>query len=959
MNKNRVSMLRQYLQRAGARPGGDGDGTPAGGVWLVEQGQLNIFMVSGSGREHLCSVDGGQIFVFPAIGADAPYALVAAPSPQTRYWVMDRQAFAGLLDDADGALLLAPLIDPLLLTLARPAPPRPRGLVPLAAGGRAATAEQALPVGAQTDGLWMCLSQGQGRYLGRFALPPLMPLPLDGWLQLDADSTLACLSTPQVCAAFTGLELLEGIETWTRMALLCAMEQTQQNEIDELNRLQQKTDMGRRAMADALGNLATLFERPGAEAGAGGDALLGACRLIGQSLGLSFNTPAGGLDGGKPQDAVKALADAAGVRSRSVALKGEWWRKDNGPLLVFTEAERRPLALLPLSGGRYQALAPGGGDSTVVDAEFAGQLSRFAYMFYRKLPSKKLAIGDILGFMVRGIHAEIAGIALIGILAALLGIAIPIATGHLFDTVFPAAEHAQMLHVVAMLFVASVVNLLFEATRSLLMLRVEGKASSDLQAAVWDRVLKLPMPFFRDYAAGDLALRINGINEIRQALSGTVIASLVNGVFSILNIFLMFYYSPTLGALALLLVLVAMAFNVTLAYFRVRVASAASALNGLAAGRVLEYLSGIAKLRMTGSEGRAFANWSGSFAMQKRLTMRAGTLANMSRVFSAVFPLLCSAAIFSCLAWSGFEQDRARLSTGDFIAFSAVFTLFMNAMLNLVQNALTLVDIAPTYQRTRPILETLPEVDENKADPGKLSGAIELSNVSFAYAADAAPILRDISLSIRAGEFVALVGASGSGKSTLLRLLLGFETPSRGAIYYDAHNLKDVDVGAVRRQLGVVLQGGRIMNGDIFTNIIGSSTLSLAQAWEAARACGLDEDIQAMPMGMHTLVGDGGGTLSGGQRQRLLIARAIARQPGIIYFDEATSALDNQTQAVVSASMEKLRATRVVIAHRLSTVMNADRIFVLEQGRVVQSGTYQELMQQAGLFSELAKRQIA
>jgi ABC-type bacteriocin/lantibiotic exporter with double-glycine peptidase domain len=270
----------------------------------------------------------------------------------------------------------------------------------------------------------------------------------------------------------------------------------------------------------------------------------------------------------------------------------------------------------------------------------------------------------------------------------------------------------------------------------------------------------------------------------------------------------------------------------------------------------------------------------------------------------------------------------------------------------------TVLAIVPLYERAKPILHSLPEVDAAKADPGRLRGDIEVSHLSFSYqAADGPQILRDLSLSIRAGQFVAIVGPSGSGKSTLLRCLLGFEQPSSGAIFYDGQDMSVVDITAIRRQLGVVLQNGQILPGDIFKNIVGASGLTLDDAWEAARLCGLEQDIKDMPMGMHTVVVGGG--LSGGQQQRLLIARAIVHKPRIIYFDEATSALDNKTQALVSASLEQLDATRIVIAHRLSTVRNADLIVVLEGGLVREQGTFEQLMERNGLFAQLAARQIA
>jgi ATP-binding cassette subfamily C protein len=303
--------------------------------------------------------------------------------------------------------------------------------------------------------------------------------------------------------------------------------------------------------------------------------------------------------------------------------------------------------------------------------------------------------------------------------------------------------------------------------------------------------------------------------------------------------------------------------------------------------------------------------------------------------------------------------EKFRMTTGDFVALSAIFMNILSAMLQLSGASLELMIIFPLAERLRPIVQTLPEFDEAKAHPGDLSGEIEVHHVTFRYLKDGPAILKDLSLRIRPGEYVALVGGSGSGKSTLLRLLLGFEKPESGSVFYDGHDLTSLDIREVRQQLGVVLQSSKLMPTDIYRNIIGSRNLTVNDAWEAARMAGLDRDIKNMPMGMHTVVSEGGGTFSGGQRQRLMIARALVNKPRIIFFDEATSALDNETQRVVTQSMDSMQATRIVIAHRLSTIINADRIFVLHLGELVQSGSYAELMSEGGLFAELAKRQLA
>lgn len=961
------AQLRQ-LGRGGGQRGLQLIGTdhPA---WFIERGTVDVFLLAaseagGAGvREHLFSVGAGQLLVFPAESGVEQEALAVLPGPDTQYRVIERAPLRAALEQAGApaaAALIGQLIDQIGQGFRDSAPPK---CVPLEPGARSTGADQTLALAPAAAGMWLDLRAGQASYFGHTALAVgrLQPLPPNTWLTLSADSQLLAADSAQAAASLSCGALLAAADSMFSLLLHAAIRHKRKREAEELDRLEKKRAIGRQAMADALGSFVSLFnlrQRAGVQL-EGGDYLLNACQLIGARMGIAFKAAPPAVAGAKRRDPVRDIAQASGVRTRIVALKNAWWRNDNGPLLVFPEAGGNAFALLPLRKGGYEAINALTQEKFPVTAEFAEAIRPFAYTFYAGLPSRKLSLWDVLRFVAFGIRRDIVTVAAIGMLSALLGMAIPLASGHLFDNVFPAADRGQMVQIVLVLFIASLVTLLFEATRALAMLRIEGKAGSDLQAAVWDRVLSLPVPFFRDYSAGDLATRINGINEIRRALSGTVISSLVSGLFSVMNVFLLFYYSARLAWLAIALVLVAIAFNLVIGHFSLRIRRRAADVNGKVAGRVLEFLSGITKLRITGSESRAFANWAADFALQKRLALRAGRLANVSSMFNAAFPVASNALIFACIGIALAEYEGFKFSTGDFIAFNAAWTIFLDSALSVVRTCIEVQSIASTYERTRPILETEPEVDQSKAYPGELLGAIELSKVRFAYTPDGPLILDDVSLSIKPGEFVALVGASGSGKSTLLRLMLGFEQASQGGIYYDGHNLDEVDIGAVRRQLGVVLQGGRVMSGDIYTNIVGATALTRDDAWEAARACGLDQDINAMPMGMHTLLSDGAGTLSGGQRQRLLIARAIVNKPRIIFFDEATSALDNQSQATVSASMEQLRATRVVIAHRLSTIINADRIYVLEKGKIVQCGTYEQLMCQDGLFAELAKRQMA
>jgi ATP-binding cassette subfamily C protein len=501
----------------------------------------------------------------------------------------------------------------------------------------------------------------------------------------------------------------------------------------------------------------------------------------------------------------------------------------------------------------------------------------------------------------------------------------------------------------------AVLAALLQIVQGTAMLRVQSRIDSSVQAALWDRLLKLPLPFYRQFTAGDLGTRVMGVTAIRKILSGYVVNTMLTFLFSAFNLALLFFYSTTLALLAVGLILLASVVIVAGTFYDVRHQRELGEARGRLSGLVLQLLTGIVKLRITASENQAFALWTEAFVNQNKIYHRARQAMNNLVTFNAVYPLVCSLAIFIVV---GTSATQAGLTTGDFLAFNLAFIQFLMAWVAMSNSLAAVAVTVPIYERLQSILEAQPEVDTVKITPQALSGGIEVSHVSFRYSEKTPLVLKDVSVRIESGEFVAFVGHSGSGKSTFMRLLLGFDRPEMGGIYYDGQDLADLDIREVRRQLGVVLQNSALMSGNIYENIVGATNLSMEDAWDAARMVGLDQDIEEMPMKMNTVISGYGGTLSGGQRQRIMIARAIVNRPRILLFDEATSALDNRTQEIVSKSLEGLQATRIVIAHRLSTIINADRIYVFDKGEIVQAGNYDELMRQTGPFAELAKRQM-
>jgi NHLM bacteriocin system ABC transporter ATP-binding protein len=815
---------------------------------------------------------------------------------------------------------------------------------------------------------WVRHLEGSSVLLGREGLKvngDFTPLSRRAWMEVRGACRLDVLETP---GALERGEAWEGLERLHLLALDCAGRMAGEAAAAERERLREKAAAGRGSFRGAMSRLAATLEadvpaarlrlRAAAEGAPGEDPLLAACRLVGASLELEVRDFPRERGAPLPRDPLAAVARASRFRTRQVVLREGWWKEDGGPLLGHLAGDGRPVALLPAPGARYTLHDPHARTERPVDAAAADQVKPVAFTFYRPFPDQALGLAGVIRFGLKGCGRDLWMVAALSGAAALLSLLPPLAAGRIFNDVIPGAERGQLVQITAALLVVAVAGFLFRFASGVALVRIEGRMGGATQAAVWDRVLGLPMPFFRPYSAGNLASRAMGIDAIRQQLSGATISALLSGLFSLVHFGLLYGYSPRLalwgtGLIALAVTVAAVASRLQMASEH-RIAAVRSRL----AGSVLQFLSSIAKLRTAAAEPQAFSIWARGFSEERRLQFSARSIGNLVASFNAGYPVVTTLVLYA-VALPLMAAEASPLRTGDFMAFMTSFGTCLAGMLAASNALLGAMVVIPMYQQARPILETLPEVDTAKADPGVLTGAIDLERVVFRYAVDGPPIVRDLTMRIAPGEFVAFVGPSGSGKSTLLRLLLGFETPESGAVYYDGRELAGLDAQAVRRQIGVVLQNGRLMAGDIFTNIMGSAPGTQEDAWEAARMAGFDEDVRAMPMGMHTVVSEGGGTLSGGQRQRLMIARAIVQRPRILFFDEATSALDNRTQAIVTGSLDRLSATRIVIAHRLSTILHADRIFVIEAGRIVQCGSYDELIGQDGLFAELAKRQLA
>ncbi len=750
----------------------------------------------------------------------------------------------------------------------------------------------------------------------------------------------------------------EDLRSYLRVAKRMVEAAWQAQESDALAAMRAKAEADGRILERAAQELkAAIDERPAGWVGEGENALHAAVRLIMEAMKVEIaeEERARVAHMGGP-DAAKEIGRAFGLKTRQTLLAGQWWREDNGPLLAFTRVDGRPVALLPDGPTRYTLHDPQEGRVVAVDRNAAETLEAHATTFYRPLPRKRLKPLELVLFGLRSVsRTDMTAVILLGHLGGLLAILPPVITGVLFGAIIPEQNYGALFYMTVILTASAVASLLFGVAQAVAMIRIETKMQTSIQAAVWDRLLGLSIQFFRQYSAGDLAHRALSVHAISQMVSGTALRTVLAGSFVVFGFALLFFYDVQLallaGGMAVGSVLVFTSFGLV----QIPLQRAMMDLEGKTLSLVLQVIQAIPKFRAAGGESRAFRLWAQLFKDLRRATYRARRSEVFLILFNTLLPVVATAALFVAV----FQPDQAGLSAGEFIAFSAAFGGSLTSLIAISSIAISMTRLVPLYERLNPILEAEPETDGAKEDPGLLRGAVEVNQLYFRYDSEAPPVLNGVSLHAAPGEFIAIVGPSGSGKSTLIKCLLGFEAWESGMIYYDGRSLEDIDVRAVRRQIGTVLQGGRLIAADIFTNICGSSTaLTLYDAWQAAEGAGIADEIRRMPMGMHTMINEGATTISGGQRQRLLIARAIVRKPPIVLFDEATSALDNQTQEIVSKTLEQMRATRIVVAHRLSTVRNADRIYVLDKGRVVQVGRFDDLIEQDGIFAELARRQL-
>ena len=653
-----------------------------------------------------------------------------------------------------------------------------------------------------------------------------------------------------------------------------------------------------------------------------------------------------------PDEQLEYCLRPHGIMRRKVELKKGWYKDSYGPLMAFRNEDDMPVALFPKSVSGYWYKDPETGKRITINKKNQGEFAEDAICFYRPLPLRKLDTSDLFVFMKNcfSVSDWVLLLTMAGVFTA-VGMMMPYITRLLTGFVLRSGKNAILIGTAVFILSVIISKELVNAVYGLAVTRMQSKASLSIESAVMMRLLNLPAEFFRQYTAGELASRFQAITQLCQLMIGNVLSMGLTAVFSLAYMYQVFHYASGLLLPALLIILMTVVINLMAANKQQKVTAKVMEQQAKTSGISYALICGIQKVKLAGAEKRAFARWANEYAKQTDTNYNAPLLILISSALTRAVTLIGTIVLYYFAVKTNVEPSK-------YIAFNSAFGMITGAFASLAGVTLMVAQIKPIVDMIKPILVAEPESADNKMMVNTISGGIELSNVYFRYKENMPYVVDGMSLKIMPGEYIAIVGTTGCGKSTLMRLLLGFETPERGAIYYDGKDMSKLDLKSLRRRIGAVTQDGGLFQGSIYSNItISAPQLTQDEAWKAAEIAGIADDIRNMPMGMHSMISEGQGGISGGQKQRLMIARAIAPKPNLLMFDEATSALDNKTQKQVSEALDKMKCTRIVIAHRLSTIKNCDRILMLDKGKIIEDGTYDELIAMNGRFAELVERQ--
>lgn len=651
---------------------------------------------------------------------------------------------------------------------------------------------------------------------------------------------------------------------------------------------------------------------------------------------------------------IEDYANYCGFNYRKISLADNWYKQNSGHLLCFDKETGKAVACFGTDRGSYYATSNKDYKIVKVNKRVADRLENYAYVLYRPLPSKKLNISDIFKYSLTCISKSgILKILLFCMVTMILSLFVPQLNQEIYNTFIPEGDYAAVYGCCSLMICILVGSLCFSLVKSFLTFSIFSKARYQLQEAVFERLFKLKQSFIDKYESADLALRASGVSTF-SSLNSQILGSLLSLGFSIIFLIQMFMYDTILAVAALLLVLLQVVLYLILSIRQIKYVQEAAELSSKKSSILFQLIRGITKLRVSNAEQRGLKQYMEKHIKSSRLSYKIGMYSAFLTAIAGGFAILSSLVFYAIICFNGFY-----ISVGTLMAFVAAFGMFSSAVLQVPNCLITINNLIPVIRRLMPILEEVPELHKGNSPQENITGAIEVSHLSFTYNASERQVINDISFRIKPGEYIGIVGSTGCGKSTLLNLLLGFASPTSGKIFYDNIDLDQLDKLALRKNFGVVLQDGSLVADSIINNIkIATPQSSLKEVQDVVKLVGLEKDINNMPMGLETVLSEGSGLISGGQKQRILIARALIGKPKILFFDEATSSLDNNTQKLISDNLESMGMTRVVIAHRLSTVINCDRIFVIDNGEICEQGNFKQLMENRGKFYDLAKKQI-
>ncbi len=928
-------------------------------VWFLEKGSVNLFAIERKGgkpeghRTLITTISAPSLLFEIEAPQEATHEMVAITERESLLWVAPLEEIAKSLEKDSSYIhqwinSLAHFYEKEIVTETQKEIEAPE----TATLGKEETLslKRALTHAEKAKINWIEIAQGEVEFLGYSGLRlPKGPFPLtyNGWVKSHEGAIVKAFRETE--------EWKKGLSFYHQILFdyLYHRKRIEKEEEEELS--QQRTRKENEHLHEALQDMVSVLTPILAVEVSGETAvrsIFAACKLIGSFLKADFHLPKNLPETLDLPQLLGEITEASLVRYRQVRLIGEWWKKDSGPLLAFYRESLKPVALLPKRSGYYEMIDPETAERKKVLREDAKELARGAFTFYPTFPSGLKTGKEMLHFYLKHNTKEFTPLIFYSILAAIISLVPAFATSLLINTAIPETNYSLLWQIGIALFMSALSAGLFLYFRSLILARLEGRSSDQIQAALWDRLLKLPLRFFRRYTTGNLIMRVISAEWMRALLSGSATRALLSGFFSIFYLFAMAIFAPILTLISL--VILASSFIITLICVRLYALMQREfyELDGNINSFLIQIISTVGKLRVAGAENNAFSKWAHLFAKYKKVEIRSLHVKNIVTVMNYILPFLMYMAIFGYMIGS-----HEKITIGAFLAFNIAFVSFYLAMTDLSNTLLELTPILPLWERTEVIVKEPLEEQLKTESPGKLNGEIHVDEVYFKYEDNESNTLQNITLKANPKEFIGIVGASGCGKSTLIRLLLGFERPTSGAIYYDNKDLATLAMVDFRRQLGVVLQEEGVVAGSIYDNITCGGIYKPDDVERALEISGFAEDVESFPMGLHTYLSIGGSTLSGGQKQRLLIARALLPKPKILLLDEATSALDTRNQEKVIKSIDQLDVTRIVIAHRLNTVRNADRIYVMKKGEFVQIGTYEELAGVPGLFADMLQRQ--